>query len=119
MRHDEDTVRLRHMLDYARKAMQFTAGKDRADLDADEMLAMATIHSIEILGEAARTVSEEIRRRYPRIPWEAITGTRNRLAHGYIDVDLDIIWSIVTKDLPPIIKELEGILKKESGAAGT
>ena len=112
MRRDEDTIRLRHMLDFARKAVQFTDGKSRSDLDADEMLAMATIHSIEILGEAARTVTGETRRRYPDVPWEAITGTRNRLAHGYIDVDLDIIWAIVTKDLPPLIKELGRMLKR-------
>ncbi len=115
----DDTIRLRHMLDFARKAVLFTSGKKRSDLDEDEMMAMAAIHSIEIMGEAARTVSSGMRRRYPGIPWEAITGTRNRLAHGYIDVDLDIIWSIVTKDLPLVIKELEVILKKESGASGT
>lgn len=111
MRPSEDTVRLRHMLDFARKAVQFTDGKNRADLDADDMLAMATIHAIEILGEAARTISGETRRRYPDVPWEAITGTSNRLAHGYIDVDLDIIWAIVTKDLRPLIKQLERLLK--------
>ena len=113
MPHDEDIVRLRHMLDFARKAVQFTRGKSRADLDANEMLAMATIHSIEILGEAARPVSPEMRRRYPDVPWEAIAGTRNRLAHGYIDVDLDIIWAIVDIDLPPLVKHLERMLKSE------
>jgi uncharacterized protein with HEPN domain len=115
--HKEDTVRLRHMLDYARKVVRFTKGRSRADLDADEMLAMATIHSIEIIGEAVRAISEELRQRYPEIPWDSISGTRNRLAHGYIDVDLDIIWTIVTKDLPPLIKELRRILKEESGDA--
>ena len=102
------------MLDYARKAVQFAAGKSRADFDADEMLAMATIHSIEIIGEAARSVSVELKRRYPEVPWELISGTRNRLAHGYIDVDLDIIWAIVTRDLPPLIEKIEGVLKAEN-----
>ncbi|MBM2832808.1 MAG: hypothetical protein HW414_1860 [Dehalococcoidia bacterium] len=111
----EDSVRLRHMLDYAQKAVQFTSGRSRADFDADDMLAMATIHSIEIVGEAVKTISGELRKRYPGIPWDLISGTRNRLAHGYIDVDLDVIWTIVTEDLPPLIKELKRILKKESG----
>ena len=79
------------------------------------MLAMATIHSIEIMGEAVKTISEELRQRYPEVPWNLISGTRNRLAHGYIDVDLDIIWTIVTKDLPPLIQSLEHILESESG----
>lgn len=110
--HKDDNIRIRHMLDYARKAVQFTSGRNRADLDTDEMLALATIHIIEIIGEAARTISEELRRRYPDVPWDLISGTRNRLAHGYIDVDLDIIWTIATDDLPQLITQLEHILKE-------
>ncbi len=109
----EDIIGLRHMLDYAQKVVQFTSGRCRADLDTDEVRALAIVHLIEIMGEAASAISEELQRRYPQIPWDLISGTRNRLAHGYIDIDLDIIWTIVTKDLPPLIKELKGILKKE------
>ncbi|MDO8635979.1 MAG: DUF86 domain-containing protein [Dehalococcoidia bacterium] len=111
--HKENVVRLHHMMDYAQKAINFTRGKSRSDLDADEMLAMATIHSIEIIGEAIRSISEELQTRHPEIPWNLISGTRNQLAHGYIDVDLDIIWTIVTKDLPPLVGKLEQILEKE------
>jgi uncharacterized protein with HEPN domain len=99
------------MRDSARKAVQFNKGKGRADLDSNEMLAMATIHLVELLGEASRTVSSELRRQYPEIPWDLISGTRNRLVHGYIDVDLDVVWTIVTKDLPPLITRLSRILK--------
>ena len=116
--HKEDVVRLRHILDYAQKAVQFTTGKKRADLDTDGMLAMATIHSIEIMGEAVRTISEELLERHPEVPWSQITGTRNRLAHGYIDVNLDIIWAIVTEDLPTLIKNFERILEDEGGLSG-
>lgn len=105
------------MLDYALKAVQFTRGRNRADLDTDEMLAMATIHIIEIIGEAARTISGELHDRYPEVPWDLIIGTRNRLSHGYIDVDLDIIWAIVTRDLPPLISQLEKLIIEESGSA--
>ena len=108
-----DIVRVRHMLDFARKAVEFNKGKTRADLDSDEMLAMATIHLIELIGEASRTISEEVRSQYPEVTWESISGTRNRLAHGYIDVDLDIIWTIVARDLPPLIVQLRRILKNE------
>jgi len=101
------------MLDFARKAVQFNKGKTRADLDTNEILAFATIHLIEMLGEASRTLSDEFRQQYPEVPWDMISGTRNRLAHGYIDVDLDIIRVIVTKDLPPLIIRLRRILKQE------
>ncbi len=105
-----DITRIRHMLDFAQKAVQFNRGKTRSDLDRDEMLAIATIHLIEIIGEASRTVSDVFQEKYPEIPWQRITGTRNRLAHGYVDVDLDVIWTIVTKDLPPLIRLLKRIL---------
>jgi len=105
----DDNIRLRHMLDYAQKAVQFTKGRSRADLDTDEMLALAVIHLIEIIGEASRSVSEEFREEHPEIPWEQISGTRNRLAHGYIDVDLDIIWAIVKKDLPGLVRKLKRV----------
>lgn len=101
------------MLDFALKAVQFNKGRKRADLDSNEMLAMATIHLIEVIGEASRTTSRELRRKYPEVPWDSISGTRNRLAHGYIDVDLDIVWTIVTVDLPPLIVQLRHILKNE------
>lgn len=108
-------VRIRHMLDFARKAVSFTKDRSRSDLDSNEMLAMAVIHLVEMLGEASRGVTSEFRQRYPEVPWDQISGTRNRLAHGYIDVDLDIIWAIITKDLPPLIIQLRRILKNEKG----
>jgi uncharacterized protein with HEPN domain len=110
----DSIIRIRHMLDFARKVQQFTRGKDRSDLDSNEMLAMAVIHLIEMLGEASKGVSPEIQQNYPGVPWEQISGTRNRLAHGYIDVDLDIIWAIVSKDIPPLIIKLNKILKEEA-----
>ncbi len=84
------------MLKFAQKAVRFNKGKNRHELDGNEMLAMATIHLIEVIGEASHGISEEFQEKNPEIPWQSITGMRNRLAHGYIDVDLDIIWTIVT-----------------------
>lgn len=110
---EDDITRLRHMLDLARKAVDFNKGRRRVDLDSDQMLAMATIHLIELIGEASRAVSEALQDKHPEIPWQPITGTRNRLAHGYIDVDLDVIWTIVKKDLPSLVRQLRRVLKEE------
>jgi len=107
---EADITRLRHMLDYTRKALAFTKGKNRPDLDNDEVLALAVIHLIEIIGGAAGSISDEFQAQHPEIPWSLITGTRNRLAHGYIDVDLDIIWAIVQKNLPELAQKLHKIL---------
>ena len=103
--------RLRHMLDAAQTALEFTAKKKRSDLDTDAKLALALVRLLEVVGEAARHVSDETRRRSPGIPWKAIAGTRDRLVHGYFDVDLEIVWQITTRDLPSLIKELKKIFK--------
>ena len=104
---NKDTVRIRHMLDAANKALEFTKGKSRGDLDSDEKLALALVRLLEIFGEAATGLSEAFKEKHPDIPWRSVIGTRNRLIHGYFDVDLDIVWNIVTRDLPPIVKKFQ------------
>lgn len=110
----EDRVRLRHMLDAARKAVKFAQGQSRAGLDADEKLTLALVRLLEVLGEAARGISQSYRQKYSKIPWQQIAGTRDRLIHGYFNVDYDIIWEIITADLPPLIVELERIVAQDN-----
>jgi len=110
---NEDITRLHHMLDAARKAVRFTTGRSRADLETDEQLALATVRLLEVLGEAGRNVSEECRRDYPAIPWRQIAGTRDRLIHGYFDVDLDIVWEIVSEDLPRLLPQLKNAIENK------
>ena len=105
----DDALRLRHMLEAAQKAVLFAANRTRQDLDADEQFALALTRLLEIIGEAAGSVSDHVRTHNPTIPWRAIIGTRNRLIHGYFDVDLDVLWHIVAHDLPVLIAELERI----------
>ena len=106
----EDAVRVRHMFDAAQKAIEFTEKCTRQDLDKDEKLALSITRLLEILGEAAKGVSEQFRKQHPNIPWKQIAGTRDRLIHGYFDVDLDIVWKIVADDLPALISQLEKAL---------
>lgn len=104
-----DHVRLRHMLDAAREAISFSQGRTRSDLNSDRMLALALVKSIEIIGEAAARVTRTCQAAQPEIPWPNIIGMRNRLIHGYFDIDLDRVWDTVTDDLPPLIAALERI----------
>lgn len=106
-----DALRLRHMLDAALKARQFVAGRERSDLEADEMLALALVRLLEILGEAASRVSPEVQTQLPDLPWRQMIGARNRLIHGYFNVDLDIVWSTVQNDLPQCIAVLERVVR--------
>jgi uncharacterized protein with HEPN domain len=107
---NEDAVRLRHMLDAARRAIDFMQGRAKSDLESDEQLSLAVVRLLEILGEAAKNVSEDLRKDYPDIPWRQIAGTRDRLIHGYFDVDLDIVWQIISTDLPVLVVQLEKAL---------
>jgi len=111
-RHDP-TIALRQMWSHAREAIAMAAGKSRGDLDSERMLALALTHLVEIIGEAANRVSPEVQAQYPQIPWQQLIGMRNRLIHGYDQVDLDILWQVVASDLPALLGELETILPPE------
>ena len=104
------TVRLRHMRDAAEEALQLAENRTREDLAQDRMLALALTRLPEIFGEAAKSVSPGIRNTHPEVPWKALAGMRDRLAHRYFDVDLDIVWSVVTQDLPSLLSQIENIL---------
>ena len=106
----DDHSRLRHMLDAARAALAFTGGKTRADLTADLMLQFALVRALEIIGEAAARTTEPTRVAHPEIPWRAVIGMRNRLVHGYFEVDIEIVWRTTTESLPPLIATLESLL---------
>lgn len=102
-----DLDRLRDMLDEARRVMRFAEARPRSDFDTDEMLIYAIIHAIEIIGEAARHVTRETQALIPEIDWIALTAMRNRLAHDYLHVDYDIVWSVVSVQVPELISILE------------
>jgi len=112
MRRD-DSISVKHALEAARKAVDFSEGHGREDLDFDEKLALSIVRLLEIIGEAANSVSEEYRMKHPDVPWKKMVALRNRLIHGYFDVNHDIVWDTVRSDLPPLIKALEALLPKK------
>jgi len=109
----EASLGLRQMLDHAREALAMARGRSRSDLDTNRMLTLALVKLLEILGEAANRVRSEDQARYLQIPWQQLIGLRNRLVHGYDQVDLDILWQILVSDLPPLVEELEKIIAPE------
>jgi uncharacterized protein with HEPN domain len=110
MTRPEDRVRIQHALDAARKAVAGTEGWSRNDLDLDELETLGLVRLLEIIGEAASAVSRETASAHPQIPWRKMIGLRNRLIHGYFNVNLDILWDTVQKDLPDLIPLLEKML---------
>ena len=113
MTQHDDIVRLQHMLDNAREAVAMIEGKGRSDLRRERMLELSLIRLIAVVGEAAARVTDEGQAKYPSIPWRQVVGMRNRLIHGYDQVDLHILWDTIEEDLPPLITELEKILEPE------
>jgi uncharacterized protein with HEPN domain len=85
--------------------------QDWGELDTDCQLNLSLVRLLEIVSEAAGRVPAEERVRYPDLPWPEIVSLRNRLIHGYDSVDFDILWRIVSDDLPPLIAALEKALE--------
>lgn len=108
---ERDSIRIQHMLDAIIEINLFTKGKIRKDLDRDRVLSLALIKEIELIGEAAAKVSENFKQNNPQIPWSMIVAIRNRLIHGYFDIDLDIVWNTIKKDLVELKEMLEQLVK--------
>lgn len=101
------------MLEAAEKATSLVEGLLLSDLKNDEVLSLAVTHLLEILGEAAKGVSQATRDQHPNIPWVQMAATRDRLIHGYFSVDLDIVWQIVRNDLPPVVTSLKAAIEQQ------
>jgi uncharacterized protein with HEPN domain len=108
--HDDD-LRMVHMLEHAKEAISMVQGRTRQDLDADRQLNLALVRLLEIVGEAAARVTSATRKAHPQIPWQQIAGLRNRLIHGYDEVDFDVLWAILIDDLPQLVDELLVLLR--------
>lgn len=108
-RHD-DSVSLRQMLDHAREVMELSSGKTRADLDRERLLLLGLVKLLEIIGEAANRVSKEVQAGHPMIPWPQIISMRNRLVHGYDQIDYDRLWKVVKEEVPPLAERLREIV---------
>jgi uncharacterized protein with HEPN domain len=108
-----DDAYLLDMLLAARKVMKYAQGVDFERFDQDEILQDAIMRRIQIIGEAARKVSEEFKEGHPEIPWYEISGMRNRLVHEYFKVITEKVWEAVVKDIPDLIATLEPLVPPE------
>ena len=79
----------------------------------DKKTQDAVVRNLEIIGEAAKNISEELKKKYPQIRWKELAGVRDKLIHHYFGVNFDIVWNIVKQELPELLSQLEEILKNE------
>ncbi len=113
MKKPDDKARLKHMLDSALDARKFLGKATFEELQRDRKLGNAIVRSLEIIGEAAANVTKTTQAKYPEIEWTVIIGMRNRLIHAYFDINYHIVWQTVKENLPPLIEQLQSILKSK------
>jgi len=104
---------LSDILEAARRITAYTMAMDYEAFLADLKTQDAVIRNLEIIGEATKNLSRELRDRYPGVPWKAMAGIRDRLIHDYFGVNLDIVWQIVSGELPQLIMQIDQILHSE------
>ncbi|MBU0993955.1 MAG: DUF86 domain-containing protein [Proteobacteria bacterium] len=107
----KDEVRLKHILDAIKDIELFITDILYDNFETDKMLQSACVFQLQVIGEAANHISEEIIRSYSNIEWAEIVGLRNFLIHEYFGIDIKIIWQVIQLDLPELKKNVEIILK--------
>lgn len=90
------------MLQFCEKVTAYTRGLDQDKFIANSLVYDATLRNLELIGEAATHIPEDIRAAYPQVPWRKVIATRNRLIHGYLGLDDDTLWSIIVTDVPTL-----------------
>jgi uncharacterized protein with HEPN domain len=106
----DDTLYIEDMLEFSAKAMAYAADLSEQTLTHEPMRYDAILRNLELIGEASTHVPASLRALAPEVPWREVVATRNRVAHAYLGIASDTVWSILTDDLPALRRSLLALL---------
>ena len=109
MTEKNDLAFIGHILDSINAIEEFSKGMNREELTSNRLKQSALVREIEIIGEAAKNISTDLKNSHPEVEWKDIVGTRDKIIHHYFGVDLNIVWSIIKDNLPDLKKNIEKI----------
>ncbi len=100
------------MIGFCDRVLKYTDGLSLDDFIDNRLVYDATLRNLELIGEAATHIPENVRNSYPDIPWRMIVATRNQLIHGYLGIDDDTLWSIIKDNVPDLLRSLKSVYKE-------
>jgi uncharacterized protein with HEPN domain len=106
-----DKIRIQHVLDAIQEIEIYLSTADLSIFLENSMMRFACIKQMEIVGEASKHITEELKSQFPEIEWSQIIGMRNVFAHEYFGIDSSLVWEIIKRDLPLLKSKMESILK--------
>ncbi len=106
-------VRLEDILEAIGNLQTYIQGMAFEEFAADIKTVRASAYEVGIIGEATRHIPDEVRTRYPQVPWDKMQAIRNVVVHEYFRVDVAILWQTITQNLPPLVPVLQEILRRE------
>ena len=96
---------------FAQRALSYCSELDRVQFETNHLLQDAVVRNLELVGEAATRIPEDVRLAHQDIPWRQIIAMRNQLIHAYLGVDLDVVWDVVQVELPLLIQQLKAVIR--------